>query len=44
MPANVQIWSPLLAFGISVAVGLIFGLDPTRRAGYMGPIQGFRHE
>jgi putative ABC transport system permease protein len=40
----VQPWSPLLAFGISVGVGLIFGIYPARRAARMDPIQALRHE
>ncbi len=40
----VQPWSPLLAFGISVAVGLIFGIYPARRAAAMNPVQALRHD
>jgi ABC-type antimicrobial peptide transport system permease subunit len=37
-------WSIVAAFGISMGVGVVFGLYPARRAALMDPIEALRHE
>jgi len=44
LPAVISWWSPALAFGVSAAVGVFFGVAPARRAGRMDPVAALRTE
>lgn len=44
MPTVVTPAAPLLAFGISAGVGVLFGIYPAWRASHMDPVDALRHE
>jgi len=44
MPTVITGGSLILAFGISGAIGIAFGLYPAYRAAHMDPIESLRHE
>jgi putative ABC transport system permease protein len=42
LPAVIAWWSPVLAFVVSAAVGIFFGVAPARRAGKLDPVVALR--
>jgi putative ABC transport system permease protein len=44
LPAYTPLWSVLVAFGFSVAVGLFFGFYPAMRASRLDPVEALRFE
>ncbi len=44
LPTSVSLWSILMAFSFSAAVGVFFGVYPARKAALQDPIQALRYE
>jgi putative ABC transport system permease protein len=44
LESAVPLWTIALACGVSIAIGLVFGLLPANRAARMDPVEALRHE
>jgi putative ABC transport system permease protein len=44
LDSAVPLWSIALACGVSIGIGLVFGLLPANRAARMDPVEALRHE
>jgi len=44
LPAQVHVPSIFLSLGVSIVVGVVFGLYPAWRAAKLDPIEALRHD
>lgn len=44
LKSGVPLWSAVVACGVSIGIGLAFGLYPANRASRMDPVEALRHE
>jgi ABC-type antimicrobial peptide transport system permease subunit len=44
MPTYIPLWSPFVGFGVSVGLGIVFGLWPAWKAARLNPIDALRYE
>ena len=44
LPAEVPMWAVILGIGVSVAIGLFFGIWPASKAARLDPVEALRYE
>jgi putative ABC transport system permease protein len=44
LPTTIPMWAVITGFTVSVAIGLIFGVWPARKAAHLDPIEALRYE